>query len=63
MVHQELVSQQNITHWSHTKVMEWFSNNRRFAVTANYFSSQSDELNVVSNIIYDRGCNPKIDLL
>jgi hypothetical protein len=23
MVHQELVSHQNITHWSHTKGMEW----------------------------------------
>jgi hypothetical protein len=28
MGHQELVSQQNITHWSHMEDMEWSSSNR-----------------------------------
>jgi hypothetical protein len=28
MDHQELVSQQNITHWSHMEGMEWSSSNR-----------------------------------
>jgi hypothetical protein len=42
MFHQELVSQHNITHWSHTKAMEWSSTNGWGVVAANCFSLVSD---------------------
>ena len=38
MVIQKLDSQQNIIHWSHIKIMEWFSSNRWGVMAAKYFS-------------------------
>jgi hypothetical protein len=42
MGHQELVSQHNITHWSHMEGMEWSSSNRWGVVAANRMSFGSD---------------------
>ena len=42
MGQQELVLQQNITHWSHMEDMEWSSSNRWDVMTINWMSFGSD---------------------
>jgi hypothetical protein len=59
MLHQELVSQQNITHWSHTKGMEWISSNRWGVMAANCLSLGPDWLDLVKLLIRS---GPKTDL-
>jgi hypothetical protein len=42
-------SQQHITHWSHIKIMEWFSSNRGGVIMdANYLGFGSDWLGVAA---------------